>query len=330
MAFMNIHRYLTHYLQGMAVGLAEIIPGVSGSTVALLLGIYDDFIDLLYQGTQLVKVGAQYAIGQKKWKDLKKQWQAIQFEFGILLGLGMVTSVLLFSSIIVYLLFTFPHYTFAFLLGLTPPTMVIVYKQVKKMTMKNFLIAAGTAILFLSIFIFGGNSQAITNPHPLHLFVGGMVAISAMVLPGVSGSFMLLVVGLYNFVIGLVASAKNGLTGQEMVSLGFLLSGIVVGLFTTSQVLKWAFEKIRSELMSFLLGLLAASWYVLWPFVTITGIEHDEPVLGKVSPTFFPPITTILIILIALVTATSVYLMHRWADRQDTESPKADSGFDKL
>jgi len=317
-------------IQGFALGIAEIIPGVSGSTVALLLGIYDDFIDLLYQGTQLLKTIVFFCIGQAKIADVKKAWFDIRWRFGIMLGIGMVSAIMGLSSFILYLLLNTPHFLFAFLIGLTLPTMVIVYAQISKPTTKHVAIGAVTAAIFLAIFMLGEGGGAVTNPHPLHLFLGGMIAISAMVLPGVSGSFMLLILGLYNFSVGLIASVSTGLTTSEITSLLILMAGMATGLLTTVRLLKWGFEKMRNELMSFILGLLVASWYVLWPFVQVTSIEKGEPVLGKVSISAFDVPTIAVLVIIAGATAGLVYGIHSWADKKDSHSPKDDGGFDRL
>jgi putative membrane protein len=321
---------ITTLIQGICLGIAEIIPGVSGSTVALLLGIYDDFIDLLYQGTQLLKTIALFCIGKASVTDLKKAWFDIRWRFGIMLGLGMILAIFSLSSFILYLLLNTPHFLFAFLIGLTPPTMAIVYSQITKPTPNHLGIAAITTVILLAVFMLGEGGGAVTDPHPLHLFLGGMIAISAMVLPGVSGSFMLLILGLYNFAVSLIASIRTGLTTAEITSLLFLMSGMIVGLLTTVRVLKWAFEKVRNELMSFILGLLAASWYVLWPFVQVSSVEAGKPVLEKVSIATFDIPTIALLVIIAGATAGFVYGIHRWADTQDHKSPKTDSGFDRL
>lgn len=321
---------VTTLVHGLFLGIAEIIPGVSGSTVALLLGIYDDFIDLLFQGTQLVKTIALFGIGKASYTEIVQAVQNIRWKFGITLGLGMISAIITLSSFILYLLLHFPHFLFAFLIGLTPPTIAIVYQQIKKPKISHLCISGITTMLFLGIFIFGEGGGAVTDPHPVHLFLGGMIAISAMVLPGVSGSFMLLVLGLYNFAVGLIASLKSGLTSAELLSLITLLSGMVIGLFTTVRVLKWAFDSYRNELMSFLLGLLLSSWYVLWPFVAASSNESGKPVIEKVSMGSFSLGEIAALIILAGATAGLVYGLHSWADKQDPQSPKKDGGFDKL
>lgn len=328
----DIRRHFVTILQGVGLGTAEIIPGVSGSTIALLLGIYDDFIELLYRGVSFVKICLFFVIRKASFQDVREAWWQIRWSFGILLALGMLVAIMTLSTLISYLLLTYPHFLFAGLIGLTPPTMYIVYKQIRRFSLKHLLITVITGLVLLSVFVIGeaAGGGAVTDPHPLHLFIGGMVAVSTMVLPGVSGSFMLLVLGLYNFAIGLVANARTGLTTDQLVSLGILFAGVVTGLFTTINLLKWAFDKIRSELMAFLLGLLTASWFVLWPFVVITGLENNKPSWDKVSPTAFSPLEVILISIIAVATAIIVYQLHAYADRQDQDSPKKDSGFDRL
>lgn len=315
-------------LQGVALGIAEIIPGVSGSTIALLMGIYDDFIDLLYQGTELARIGALWLIRKKKWSDVLAQIKAIRWQFGILLGIGMVAAIASLASIITVLLVQYPAYVFAFLLGLTPPTMAIVYHQISKPTTRDYLITGATALTFLTVFMLNSQTTSVTNPHPVHLFLGGMVAVSTMVLPGVSGSFMLLVLGLYNFVLGLIAQVTSGtVTPQILTSLLILTAGMGTGFLTTVRVLKVAFESYKNQLMSFLLGLLVASWYVLWPFVAVDGFDHGEPILVKLSPQALPPGQSITIVIIAVVTAGLTWWLHHWADQQH---PPTDHGIDRV
>lgn len=324
-------KFLTSLIQGLAIGTAEIIPGVSGSTIALLLGIYDDFIDLLYQGSELVRIGALWLARRKKFSDVIQAFNSIRWGFGIFLGLGMMIAVVGLSSIITVILTQYPAYLFAFLLGLTPPTMYVVFTQLEKPGLKEGLTTTVTAVVFLSIFVFGGQVSSVTQPHPVHLFLGGVIAVSTMVLPGVSGSFMLLVLGLYGFVVGLIAELSTGvITSQAVTSVLILMSGMAVGFLTTVRLLKAAFNSFRNQLMSFLLGLLTASWYVLWPFVVIAGFDHGEPILEKVSPFSLPVGASILITAIVIGTTIITWFLHTWADTRDPQSPAKDSGFDRV
>ncbi len=321
---------LKNYAQGIVLGIAEIIPGVSGSTLALLMGIYDDFIELLYQGTEFAKNVALFLIRKKSFSDVKKQFLSIRWwPFGIPLGLGMVSAILTLSSIMSWLLVEYTSQLYTVLFALSLPTLSIVYSQMEKKSAANMIIAAATGITLLVVFIsLGGNEASATNAHPLYLFFGGMIAISAMVLPGVSGSFMLLVLGLYTYVVGLISQIVHGtFTGQDVMNLIFLGSGIIAGFLTTVRMLKAAFASYRDQLMAVLLGLIASSWYVLWPLVEVTGMIDEEPILTKLTPAQFGWTNTLLTVVAILVIGYGVGWLHHWADQK--QKP-VDDGFDRL
>ncbi len=327
----SIAQSITTFIQGIALGTAEIIPGVSGSTIALLFGIYDDFIDLLYQASELVKLIAMVVLNKKKIQHVLDQIKKIHWKFGILLLTGMITAIGGLSSVITILLEQYPMYLFAFLIGLTPPTMLIVFRQMNKPKVSEAIITTITAGSLLTLFIGIGENFSITNPHPAHLFFGGMVAISAMVLPGVSGSFMLLILGLYHFVIGLISDVVHGQISFENISLLFILaSGIIVGFLTTVRILRYAIDHYRNQLMAFLLGLLISSWYVLWPFVQVVGFEEDNPILGRINPFTLSTAELLLVITTAAVTASLVTWLHWWSDTHDETPHTLDDSITKL
>lgn len=322
---------LITYLQGMTLGIAEIIPGVSGSTIALLFGIYDDFIAFMYDCTELVKITIHILLGKQKPQAFVKHLLAIRWRFGISLGLGMMTSIIVLSGIISFVLITYPSYLYAALMGLTIPTMLIVKRQAGKYEVNEKIITAGTALVFLGLFHFGGqfiqNSGLQTNP--LYIMVAAMIAISAMVLPGISGSFMLLLFGLYGTIVSLISKATTlSLTASDITTLAFFGMGIGLGFLTTVRVLKRAFESHRSALMSFLLGLLFASWYVLWPFVNVIGIEHNEPILEKISPFSMNPIQSLVLFVIIFLVGYGTYALHDWIDRMNP--PAHDDDITKI
>lgn len=319
-----------NYLQGIILGIAEIIPGVSGSTLALLFGIYDDFIELLYQGTEFAKNLALLLLGKKSVSQVKKQFFSIRWwPFGIPLIFGMGSAILALSSIMSWLLVAYTSQLYTVLFALSLPTIAIVYNQMEKKSAGNFIIAAATGLTLLVLFMTVlGAETAVSDPHPFYLFLGGMIAISAMVLPGVSGSFMLLVLGLYTYVVGLISQFVHGQFGMnEVINILFLLGGIGAGFLITVRLLKIAFASYRDQLMAILLGLLVSSWYVLWPLVEVVSIEHGEPIIAKLSPAEFGWGTSLLTLLIILVIGGGVGWLHHWADKQ--QKP-VDDGFDRL
>lgn len=326
----NIVASGVNYLYGIVLGIAEIIPGVSGSTLALLFGIYDDFIELLYQGTEFAKYLVLFLIGRKNLNAVKKQFLIIRWwPFGVPLVLGMFSSILALSSVMTWLLITYTSQLYAVLFALSLPTIQIVYRQMEKKSVANFTIASVTALALLLVFVsFLGGDTNVYQPHPLYLFFGGLVAISAMVLPGVSGSFMLLILGLYTYVIGLVSQLVHGsFAVGDIVNLLFLVAGFGAGFLTTVRVLKIAFAKYRDKLMAVLLGLLISSWYVLWPFVKVTEVINDEPVVVKISPLEFGLVNSLLILLVISVIA---FLVGKLQFLIDKKQKPVDDGFDRL
>lgn len=321
-------KFLTHLFQGIGLGIAEIIPGVSGSTIALLLGIYDDFIDLLYQGSELAKVLLLWVFRQRSWADVRTQVSAIKWQFGISLAIGMLLAIVTLSSLITVWLVEYPSYLYAVLVGLTIPAIMIVWKQLQPVSIKELAIATATGaglIIFFSLSNLGAQPG---TPNLFHLFFGGVIGVSAMVLPGVSGSFVLLILGLYTYVIGLIARISGGsFTMEDITSLLVLAAGLATGLITTVRVLKHAFKNHRQTLMAFLLGLLLASWYVLWPFVIVLGVENGEPILQAVNPTVLPIAESMIITGLVFVTGLAATALHNWADNKDSID---DDGFDRV
>jgi putative membrane protein len=199
----------------------------------------------------------------------------------------------------------------------------------EKKSAANFTIASVTALVLLLVFAsFLGGGMNVYQPHPLYLFVGGLIAISAMVLPGVSGSFMLLILGLYTYVIGLVSQLVHGsFAVGDIVNLLFLVAGFGVGFLTTVRLLKVAFAKYRDKLMAVLLGLLISSWYVLWPFVKVNEVVNDEPVVAKISPVEYGLTSSFMIVVAIGVIA---FLVGKLQFLIDKKQKPVDDGFDRL
>lgn len=316
------------FLQGLVLGVAEIIPGVSGSTIAVLFGIYDDFIELLFQASELAKVGGLWILQQKKWRDVTTQFQKISWKFGITLGVGMVISVIALSSLITVWLASRPALIMAILLGLTFPTIGIVYRQISKPSFRDWIVIGVTTVALATIFA-TNSAGTVTNPHPLHLFIGGLIAISAMILPGVSGSFMLLVMGLYTYVVGLVSDVAHlSFSAEQLIQLASLGAGLLVGFITTVRVLRWAFKNYRNTVMSILVGLLLASWYVLWPLVTAEIDSHGEIVLQRLSLYEVSPVTVATLFGISVITGAVVHALHTLAEQNQSRQHK--EGFDRF
>jgi len=253
------------FLRGMVMGIAEVIPGVSGSTMALIMGIYDDFIGFLAEISDFIRSIISFILRKKSFKELKKEFFDIDLKFGALLGIGMVVALGIFSHVVSFLMDAYPMYLFAFFFGLVVASMPIPYKEMKKRNIEELILFL---LSFVSFFIILGINpvEVATNPSPIILFFGGMFAISGMLLPGISESFILLLLGLYGYIINIVSQLTTfSVSANDLINLMILALGLTVGFLIVSKILKVLLKSHHSYLMAFLMALMGASLRVLWP-----------------------------------------------------------------
>ena len=295
------------FLRGMVMGIAEVIPGVSGSTMALIMGIYDDFIVFLAQISDLVREGFKFLIKKSTFKDLKKEFSKLNLSFGIFLGFGMVVALGIFSHVVSYLMDAYPVYLFAFFFGLVIASMPIPYREMKKKNIEELVLFIISFVLFF--LMLGMNPvEVATNPSYLLLFFGGMFAISGMLLPGISGSFILLLLGLYGYIINVVTDLTTlNVSVSDLTNLSVLGFGLVIGFLIVSKILKVLLKDYHSYLMSFLIALMGASLRVLWPLSYTTGVLTTFQIL--------------LIVVFALLGFLVVFSLQRFSviDNDDAE-----------
>ncbi len=266
---MNQHFF--NFFRGLAMGTAEGIPGVSGSTLALLLGIYDRFIKLLHDVSVLIKTGVLVLVGQKKLSDVKSSFAEIEFSFAIPLGLGTVVALSVFALIIDSALETYPMQVYAIFVGLTIASVAI---PLKSFPLKlKYLVAMLTTFLVVFLFfeVAPGLSLSSNGFTPLYIFAAGFLAISGMIFPGVSGSFILLMLGLYQYIYtGTVRAIISGeIDTQRLIDFGIFVLGVIAGFMILVKVVKKALETKREMLMAIVAGVLLASIRVLWPLMLI-------------------------------------------------------------
>lgn len=289
-------------IQGSVMGIVETIPGVSASTLALIMGIYDQFVDVLHEVSEVMKTSLLWLGRRRTFSDVRAALAAIQWRFGILLFLGMLLGVGVFSHVMSFSLENFPAYTFAFFFGLILASLPVPWQRLESVGRREIAIALGTAALF---FLFLGlKPAALAGAPPLWLvFVGGAIGICAMVLPGVSGSFVLLLMGLYDYVIGAVKNfTRLDVSQAELASLFVLALGVLVGFATFVRALKIWLERYPAFIMSFLVGLMLGSLRVLWPY-------------DKLSPGVALPSESLITTLIILVTTAGVVYLNSLAVR---------------
>ncbi len=252
-------------LNGFLIGIANLIPGVSGGTFALILGLYDRLIGAITSlnlTTVKVSIGLITGLfGKESRAAFAEEMKRIDFWFLLFLGFGLMLSVVSGAKLIQYLLQNHPAPTLALFIGLIIPSLSVPYKLMDRHSVFIWLfLIPGIALTVVPSF-FMGNTAGSENP--LIAFVTGAVAISAMILPGISGSYIMLVLGEYQIVI---AKLSNILAIDSIVFLAAFGIGCLLGLLLFTHFVKWLFKKYKSHTMTFLLGLILGSFFILWPF----------------------------------------------------------------
>ncbi|MEX1667661.1 DUF368 domain-containing protein [Zhongshania guokunii] len=240
--------YPAVYLRGMAMGAADLVPGVSGGTIAFITGIYDELIESL-KSCNLESLVLLFKSGPVAF------WQYINGSFLISLMLGIVTSVLSLARVISFALDEYPVPLAALFFGLILASALIVYRQIP---------GAGKQLLWLFFglgfaILIGEIRPAEIAATPLNLFLSGALAICAMILPGISGSFILLLLGMYQPVIDAVKSI-------DIVALLSFVAGCGVGLMLFVRLLSWLMHHHRGPLLAALSGILVGSLSIIWPW----------------------------------------------------------------
>ncbi len=240
------------------MGAADIVPGVSGGTIAFISGIYDRLL------------GAINSVKFSVLKTLKSEgiaaaWKSIDATFLVVLLSGMLTSIVLLSKPIKYALVNHPVLLWSFFFGLVLASIWLVGKQIKQYNATTlFLFLAGGAIAFWITTL----ETLQGSDHLGYIFMAGAIAICAMILPGVSGAFILLVLGVYQIVIGAIHD-------RDLKLIATFGAGCVVGLLTFSRVLKWLLNNKRAQTLAVLTGFLLGSLNKIWPWKNTFG---DSPI----------------------------------------------------
>ncbi|WMN60963.1 DUF368 domain-containing protein [Pseudoalteromonas xiamenensis] len=241
--------WLFIFLKGAGMGAADVVPGVSGGTIAFITGIYARLLNAI----QSVNLQALLIL---KREGVAAMWKHIDGNFLVCLFGGLLTSAASLAKLITYLLEHHQTLVWSFFFGLILASFWHVAKQVKswdRSTVIACLIGAMTAFVITTI------SPAEANPATWFYFVAGSIAICAMILPGISGSFILLLMGMYGHVLAAV-------NRMDLVLIGLFLSGCVVGLMAFSRFLSWLLKAYEQATFALLAGFLLGSLNLLWPW----------------------------------------------------------------
>ncbi|SRX55290.1 DUF368 domain-containing protein [Aequorivita sp. CIP111184] len=259
----NFLQYLTVTAKGLAMGAADVVPGVSGGTIAFISGIYEELIETINN----IDLGFF-----KIWKKegFTQAWKHYNLSFLVALFSGVFISIISLAKLITWLLDVYPIMVWSFFFGLVIASIVYVAKQIN-----NWRLAVIVALVIASIL-----SYLITIADPVgspgstwFLFFAGFIAIIAMILPGISGAFILLLLGAYTTVIGIVTQLTEGITTFNsslfLGAFGKLLIfalGAIIGLKVFSKALNWMFKHHKNLILAVLTGFMVGALNKIWPW----------------------------------------------------------------
>ena len=245
----NTFDYITLFFKGVFMGIADAMPGISGGTIALLLGIYEELIRSISE----LKLSLFFELK----KGFNPFWKKLNGNFLLALVSGIGISLISFVKISANFLESFPLFIWSFFLGLIFATLNVIYKLINQWSSLNFffLIISITFSYFLSSFSIYETDEISL----LYILFSGVIASSAMILPGISGSLILVILGVYAYLI-------KSLDNLEMIVIFTFMSGALVGLLGFSRILKYLFNKYRDTTYTIMLGLVIGSIEKVWPW----------------------------------------------------------------
>ena len=266
-------RYLILYLKGMLMGAADLVPGVSGGTIALITGIYKELLE---------SINSISLSNLKLWKQqgLKSVWGKINGPFLIAVFGGILSSILLLSRLLEWLIENHPLVLWSFFFGLLIASIIYLFRAELSFSMLNVLyVCFGAVISFLVTQLNGGANQSSL----WYLFLSGFIGISAMILPGLSGAYILVVMGVYQTVLSNLRIAQDLIFNFDQTQfintasiLGVFILGILVGIKVFAKFLSWLLNHYPQRSIAVLVGLMIGALHKVWPWQNIVANSVKE------------------------------------------------------
>ncbi len=336
----SVYDYIKVSLSGFAMGVANVIPGVSGGTMAFLLGIYEELIESIRQIASVETVKDVFSF------KIKKLLETVPWKFLLALAIGVGIALLSCSKLFTYLVVEQPVPTFAFFFGLVAASVLAVLKKVKKWSISRIImLIVGALVAYLVISIVPTDTPNIWWISLL----SGMIVICAMILPGISGSLLLLLFGQYKYVwgaVGTIASLGKGVSSEVLLkafeTVIMMGIGCVAGLGSFVHLLNYLFKKFHDLTVATLIGFMVGSLWKLWPWKLIlqykvkTATEilnvnaadiapyrvagntikvlYDKNVWPTINGTFY------LAVILAVAGFAIVFVMEYFADKKEEVS----------
>jgi putative membrane protein len=307
----SVKEQIVIYLKGLAMGAADVVPGVSGGTIALITHIYERLIKAIDKASLTLLL-------QFLGPNRKAAWQSLDGSFLLALTLGIATGMLIVSSGISWLLTAYPIPLWAFFFGLILASAFVLKNSVSRWNIPafssmilGFLVALGIGLITPSS---GSDSL-------LYLFFCGMLVVIAMILPGISGAFILILLGAYETAINALDKIK-AFEIEGLIVFLVMAAGGLIGLKAFARVLRWLFSQHKNLILATMTGFLMGSLYKVWPWKKITayytnskGIE--EPLTTTATlPEFSNPDAQVVLATIAFIAALCLlYFLEKFSKK---------------
>lgn len=300
----KIKDYVIIGFKGMAMGAADVVPGVSGGTIAFISGIYEELL------------GSISNVNLSLFKTLKKDgfqaaWKQLNGNFLLSLFLGIFISIVSLAKAIKYLLENEPILLWSFFFGLVLASIIYIAKQISKWNFISVIVLILGS--FLAYYITTLNPLVSENSSSLYILLAGAIAICAMILPGISGSFILVLLGAYKPVL-------DAVNDRDFKTILIFMVGAVVGLLSFSKVLKWLFANYKNYTLAVLTGFIIGSLNKIWPWKqTLTwrtnshGVEVPFNQQSVLPNSFDGDAQFVLAIILAIVGFGLILLLEKLA-----------------
>ncbi|NNC33867.1 MAG: DUF368 domain-containing protein [Croceitalea sp.] len=305
MGLRNLKDYVIITLKGMAMGAADVVPGVSGGTIAFISGIYEELITSINN------------INLAAFKTLRKQgfstfWNQLNGNFLLALFAGIFISVLSLAKFLSWLLENQPVLLWSFFFGLVLASIFLVGKEIKKWNLATiFMLLLGTSIAYF-ITTLPPNENVASLPY---LFLSGALAVCAMILPGISGAFILVLLGSYKTILDAVHERDV----QMVATVAF---GAIIGLLSFARLLKWMFKNYRNTTLALLTGFILGSLSKIWPWKSILETKVFNKKIIPIREQNISPLEyegdpqLLLAIVLAILGFSLIFILERMASKK--------------
>ncbi len=309
------------FARGFCMGAADIVPGVSGGTVALVFGIYERLLDNIRRCARAVGSAVKFDVA-----GVVSHLRSVEWGFLIPLGAGIAVALAALASVIEGLLETRAEEMAGLFFGLVGGSIVVAWGLLKQRSIAESIIIV---VVGLATFVLlGFQSGPVSDPSMAAFFGAGAIAICAMILPGISGSFLLLMMGMYAAVLG----AVHDRGGSDLVNLAIFFAGAVVGITLFSTALGWLLDRYHDELLAVLIGLMLGSFRVLWPWPNGVGIISEiegESISGtglELPETAGDGVVPVVLAVVAFAVVVAFSLLAPGEDEELAPGPLSNTG----